>query len=496
MASTFSPSLKLELIGDGDQSGIWGQTTNNNLGTLLEQAIAGVVTITMTDTNYTLTSFNGVADEARNAVIIATGTNSAQRNIIAPLVEKTYIIRNSTTGGFAVQIIGASGTGVVIPNGVTAMVYCDGTNFLPAQVNSIGNQTINGNLAVTGTTSLTGALTASTGSFSGVLTAPTAAPGTSTTQVATTAFVQNVAGTLGTMSQQNANNVAITGGAINGTTVGASTATTVRGTTVTATTQFSGPGTGLTGTASGLSIGGTAATATSPASGGSFITSSNIASQSVAFATNATNATNATAATQSSITSIPNLNTVGTISSGTWSGSFGAVSGANLTNLNASNLASGTVPSGRLSGTYGINISGNAATATTATTASNGGVTSVNSTTGAVVTPVVIDQGEYGVNGVLQFAVSNSRPTMLFVYFGNGAGGNSFLFSNVEWGMGSLTNQRIWYQSGVDFQVAESGSLLTVIPAGSGTVLNVRINANFVGGYGAPSTARIMVVQF
>jgi len=201
MASTFSPSLRIELIGDGDQSGIWGQTTNNNLGALIEQAIAGVVTITMVDANYTMTNFNGVSDEARNQVLVLIGTNTAQRNLIAPLVEKTYVIKNSTTGGFAVQIIGSSGTGVVVPNGVTASVYCDGTNFYPTQINTVGNQTVNGNLAVTGTTALTGAATLSstlgvtgatsltTGSISGVMTAPTAAAGTNTTQIATTAFV-------------------------------------------------------------------------------------------------------------------------------------------------------------------------------------------------------------------------------------------------------------------------------------------------------------------
>lgn len=237
MASTFSPSLRIELIGDGDQSGIWGQTTNTNLGTLIEQAIAGVVTITMTDATYTLTNFNGVSDEARNQVIVATGALSQQRNIIAPLVEKTYTIKNSTTGGFGVQIIGSSGTGVVIPNGATASVYCDGINFFPMQVNTIGNQTINGNLSVTGTTTLTGALTASSGSFAGVLTAPTAAPGTSTTQVATTAFVQNVAGTLGTMSQQNANNVNITGGVIGGAVTGSTQSVSTSNTTL-ATTAF------------------------------------------------------------------------------------------------------------------------------------------------------------------------------------------------------------------------------------------------------------------
>jgi hypothetical protein len=227
MASTFSPSLRIELIGDGDQSGIWGQTTNTNLGTLIEQAIAGVVTITMVDANYTMTNFNGVSDEARNQVIVLSGTNTAQRNLIAPLVEKTYTIRNSTSGGFAVQIIGSSGTGVVIPNGVTTTVYCDGTNFFTALSGTVGNFTVNGNLGVTGTTALTGALTGTTAAFSGAIssvspaftgtpTAPTAAPATNTTQLATTAFVTAATGTLGTMSTQNANAVAITGGTITG----------------------------------------------------------------------------------------------------------------------------------------------------------------------------------------------------------------------------------------------------------------------------------------
>jgi hypothetical protein len=71
---------------------------------------------------------------------------------------------------------------------------------------------------------------------------------------------------LGTMSTQNANAVAITGGAIDGTAIGGTTAAAVTGTIVTASTYFSGPGTGLSGTAGGLSIGGNAATATSATS--------------------------------------------------------------------------------------------------------------------------------------------------------------------------------------------------------------------------------------
>jgi hypothetical protein len=141
MASTFSPTLRIELIGDGEQSGIWGQTTNSNLGTLIEQAITGVVSITMANANYTLTNFNGVSDEARNAILVVGGTNAAVRDIIAPLVEKTYIINNSTAGGFGVRIIGSSGSGVTVPNGVTTIVYCDGTNFLSGFSGAVGSFT-------------------------------------------------------------------------------------------------------------------------------------------------------------------------------------------------------------------------------------------------------------------------------------------------------------------------------------------------------------------
>jgi hypothetical protein len=152
MASTYSPSLKLTLIGDGDQSGIWGQTTNTNLGTLIEQAIAGVQGITMSDANYTLTNFNGTLDEARNAVLVVTGTNNGVRDLIPPVVEKLYTIVNNTTGGFAIRVIGASGTGVNIPNGSTRTVYCDGTNFVLANYNTVVAAGTGINVATSGDT--------------------------------------------------------------------------------------------------------------------------------------------------------------------------------------------------------------------------------------------------------------------------------------------------------------------------------------------------------
>lgn len=229
--TTFSTSLKLELPGDGQQTGTWGQTTNKNLGTLLEQAICGSQSIVMTDANYTLTNLNGTTDEARNAILVVSGTNTAIRDVIAPVVKKIYTVSNNTTGGYAIRIIGASGTGVTIPNGMSAQVYCNGTNFVTLQNGAPGNFVVNGNLGVVGTTILDGSLSGTTAAFSGAITslspafsgtptAPTAAGGTNTTQIATTAFVTGAVtaatGSLGTMSTQNANAVAITGGTVTG----------------------------------------------------------------------------------------------------------------------------------------------------------------------------------------------------------------------------------------------------------------------------------------
>jgi hypothetical protein len=223
MASTYSTSLKLELIGNGDQSGTWGTTTNNNLGTLLEQAITGVETITMFNTDYTLTNYNGASDEARNAVIIVSGTNSAVRNVVAPAVEKVYIVSNQTTGGFAINIKTPASTGIQIPNGATYLIYCDASEFYAvtkafSTANTPDTLVLrdgSGNFAA-GTITATTFAGQLSGTITSATTATTQAPGDNSTRVATTAFVTNVAGSLGTMSTQNANNVAITGGSITG----------------------------------------------------------------------------------------------------------------------------------------------------------------------------------------------------------------------------------------------------------------------------------------
>jgi len=146
MASTYSTSLGIELIGNGEQSGTWGTTTNNNLGTLIEQAIAGVQAITLTG-NYTLTDYNGLSDESRNAVLVLNGSLVSACNVVAPSVAKTYIVRNFA--GATVTIKTSGGNGIALTNSASAVVFCDGTDFYSATTLNL----IDGNLTVTGNVS-------------------------------------------------------------------------------------------------------------------------------------------------------------------------------------------------------------------------------------------------------------------------------------------------------------------------------------------------------
>lgn len=134
MASTYSASLRLELMATGDQSGTWGTTTNTNLGTLLEQAITGYLSVAQGDVaNLTLTTVNGGTDQARNAVVNLTGAMTANRNVVVQTAAKVYLIKNNTTGGFNVTAKTAAGTGVEIAPGTARWVYSDGTNVVDGQ---------------------------------------------------------------------------------------------------------------------------------------------------------------------------------------------------------------------------------------------------------------------------------------------------------------------------------------------------------------------------
>jgi hypothetical protein len=135
MPSSYTPSLRLVLPVTGELTGTWGDVTNQGLTELVDASIAGTASITMADANYTLSTADGTADEARKMFVVATGALTAARNIICPTASKLYFVANTTTGGFAVTFKTSAGTGISIPNGEAMVLYCDGTNVINAITN-------------------------------------------------------------------------------------------------------------------------------------------------------------------------------------------------------------------------------------------------------------------------------------------------------------------------------------------------------------------------
>ena len=153
MSSTYSSSLRIELIGSGDQAGAWGATTDSNLAYILDTAVAGYQAVAITSTSQALTYVNGPTSSAAlnqsvYAMLRFTGA-SAATNVYIPPASKQYIIYNNS--GYTITIynstvIGnttAAGTGISITNGNKIMVWSDATNVFDVQA-----QNLTGTLAI------------------------------------------------------------------------------------------------------------------------------------------------------------------------------------------------------------------------------------------------------------------------------------------------------------------------------------------------------------
>jgi len=131
MASTYS-DLKIELIGTGEQSGTWGVTTNTNLGTALGEAITGSADVAFSSADVTLTLTNtNAAQTARNLRLNLTGTSGGARNLILGSgcqIEKFYLINNGLAD--AVTVKNTTGSGVIVPAGLAVLVFNNGTDVV------------------------------------------------------------------------------------------------------------------------------------------------------------------------------------------------------------------------------------------------------------------------------------------------------------------------------------------------------------------------------
>lgn len=147
MATQYTSTLKLALPTQGELDGTWGTVVNDNITSMVEEAIAGLATINTWSTNlHTLTTANGTTSESRAAMLVLTDTGTALTGageVICPTAAKIYVVKNDT--GQVITVKTSGGTGVDVPDSTVRIVFCDGTNVVQASASLTG-------LGVTATT--------------------------------------------------------------------------------------------------------------------------------------------------------------------------------------------------------------------------------------------------------------------------------------------------------------------------------------------------------
>ena len=437
-------------------------------GTTANITLSGLQTI---DTYTTLSGdrvlVKNQSTQSQNGIYIASATawtRAVDMDVWAEVPGAYTVILNGSVNANTSWVSTSADTGTINVTPITFVQFSgSGTYYAGTGLNLASN---------TFSIANTGVTAASVGSASKTLTATVNAQGQLTALADTNIAIANtqVSG-LGTMSTQNASNVAITGGSINGTTIGGSTASAITGTTVTANTQFSGAGTGLTGTASGLSIGGNAATATTATTAGS--------------ATTATTATNLaggsagslpyqSAAATTAMLAAGSNGQVLTLASGV--PSWATPTTGSVTSVSGTGTVSGISLSGTVTSTGSLNLGGSLDLSTPPAI----GGTTPNTITGTTVT-------------------ANTKFVSSY-YDASGSGGGSLRTSGgsavLQWGGGGGVNLTLdgafnMNPANYSISIAPTGTgTLTINPATAGTINTMSI------GLTTPAAAKFTDLNF
>jgi hypothetical protein len=194
--------LGLALPVEGELDGTWGDVVNDSITSLLDSAIAGTTTLS-SDADVTLTTTVLAANQARQAILLCTGSRAALRTITAPAQSKTYVVINATTGGFSVKLVGPGPTtGITVVAGESCLAAWNGSDFVktPALATStvpglieLGSDTVQSVAAsaVTATASRTYALQLTSGGQAVVNVPWTSGAGTVTSVTGTSPVVSS-----------------------------------------------------------------------------------------------------------------------------------------------------------------------------------------------------------------------------------------------------------------------------------------------------------------
>ena len=125
MASSYTANLGIEKPGSGEQAGTWGTTTNTNFD-IIDRAINGVLSLSLTGTTTTLTTTDGALSDGGHKVLLLGGSPSGTNTItISPNdQDKVYLVKNSS--GQTATFTQGSGGNASVANGETAWVFADG----------------------------------------------------------------------------------------------------------------------------------------------------------------------------------------------------------------------------------------------------------------------------------------------------------------------------------------------------------------------------------
>ena len=141
MASSYTSRINLELQADGENPNSWGDILNNNVIQLVDDAVAAYTSVTLSSTDYALTTNDGATNQARSAMLEIVGTVSSDSNLIIPGVSKFYIIKDRSVrqNDAAIKVKTVEGSGFTVAASATRVVICDsvsvyGTDSLGATV--------------------------------------------------------------------------------------------------------------------------------------------------------------------------------------------------------------------------------------------------------------------------------------------------------------------------------------------------------------------------
>lgn len=139
--TNYSSRLRLALQETGENDGTWGDVVNNGVSQLLEDSVAGRVSIVANSSPRTLTTANGANDESRYMILAVTGSPGVDLALQIPAASKIYLVDNQLGGGFLINIGVTGNTLATISNGVTAWAWCDGTDTFVVEVENAVNAT-------------------------------------------------------------------------------------------------------------------------------------------------------------------------------------------------------------------------------------------------------------------------------------------------------------------------------------------------------------------